>query len=497
MRVGEKKNNIMNLAIELRSIRSIYSQFTFSLSTLVVSSAVVVLLLGTVVLLGWYTHNTSLIQINPDFVPMQYNTALGFFLSGVILLFMNTNRKIIFTLIGSIVLLIGLITLLEYIFVIDLFIDQLFMDHYITIKTSTPGRMAPNTALCFIFTGFAALYPALFEHKRDVPAILGLVGALIFGLGLVAFTGYFLKMETTYGWGKLTNMAIHTAAGFIVIGSGYIFLSWKLGKLSRFNLPHWLPFQILIACLTITISIWQALYVQERNIVAQFGSEYESLADNFILVFGILTSVALAFSIQQIIIARLRLQERLKAEMALSESEIKLRNMFESSRDAIGVSKQGTHTLVNPAYLQLFGYDREEELIGTSILDCIAPSERDKITKNVLGRTRGKNASTPYETRGLRKDGSEFIMDVHISTYKLNDEDFTFVILRDITERKLTEEQLKKHREHLEELVKERMKELEEKNLELKRFKNATIDREFRMKELRYKVKELEKKLSE
>lgn len=487
----------MSIGIKFRSLRGIYSQFKFSLSTLVVFSGLVVLLLGAMVLLGWYTHNTSLIQINPVFVPMQYNTAIGFFMSGIALLFLNTNCKKVSVWIGSVVLLFGLITLLEYILGLDLFIDQLFMDHYITIKTSTPGRMAPNTALCFTITGFAALYPALFEHKRDVPAILGLVGALIFGLGLVAFTGYFLEMETTYGWGKLTNMAIHTAAGFIVIGSGYTFLSWKLGKLSRSSLPHWLPFPILIACLTITISIWQSLHVQERNIVAQFGSEYANLSDNFILVFGILLSVALAFSIRKIIIARSRLQERLKAEKALSESEIKLRNMLESSRDAIGVSKQGTHTLVNPAYLQLFGYDREEELIGTSILDCIAPSERDKITKNVLGRTRGKNASTPYETRGLRKDGSEFIMDVHISTYKLNDEDFTFVILRDITERKLTEEQLKKHREHLEELVKERTTELEEKNHELERFYKATIDREYRMKELRDENDKLRKQFGQ
>ena len=34
--------------------------------------------LGAVVLLGWYLHEPALIQVNPAFVPMQYNTALGF-----------------------------------------------------------------------------------------------------------------------------------------------------------------------------------------------------------------------------------------------------------------------------------------------------------------------------------------------------------------------------------------------------------------------------------
>ena len=44
------------------------------------------LMLGLLVLVGWYTRNAALIQVNPAFVPMQYNTALGFALSGLGLL---------------------------------------------------------------------------------------------------------------------------------------------------------------------------------------------------------------------------------------------------------------------------------------------------------------------------------------------------------------------------------------------------------------------------
>ena len=52
-------------------------------------------LLGLVVLVGWYTHNTTLIQVLPSFVPMQYNTALGFFLAGVSILGTRFDRKAI------------------------------------------------------------------------------------------------------------------------------------------------------------------------------------------------------------------------------------------------------------------------------------------------------------------------------------------------------------------------------------------------------------------
>jgi two-component system, NarL family, sensor histidine kinase EvgS len=66
-------------------------------------------------------------------------------------------------------------------------------------------------------------------------------------------------------------------------------------------------------------------------------------------------------------------------------------------------------------------------------------------------------------------------------------------IIRDITHRKMIESELEKHREHLEELVKERTTELEEKNNRLEKYNKLFIGREFRIKELKEKVKELER----
>ena len=45
-------------------------------------TATLAITLGALVLLGWYLHEPTLIQINPAFVPMHYNTALGFALGG-------------------------------------------------------------------------------------------------------------------------------------------------------------------------------------------------------------------------------------------------------------------------------------------------------------------------------------------------------------------------------------------------------------------------------
>ena len=50
------------------------------------------ILLGGLVLTGWYAHNISLIQVSSNFVPMQYNTALGFLLCGISLLLLVFKR---------------------------------------------------------------------------------------------------------------------------------------------------------------------------------------------------------------------------------------------------------------------------------------------------------------------------------------------------------------------------------------------------------------------
>ena len=134
--------------------------------------------------------------------------------------------------------------------------------------------------------------------------------------------------------------------------------------------------------------------------------------------------------------------DRKRAEESIRESETKLRVMFENSRDAIGVSKKGVHVFANPAYLKLFGYEKLEDIVGTLILDCIAPSHHQQIIENVKRRASGEDVLSFYETRGRKRDGSEFDFEINISSYELNGEDFTLANIRDITDRKQAELQL-------------------------------------------------------
>ncbi|MET0106197.1 MAG: PAS domain S-box protein [Sedimenticola sp.] len=182
-------------------------------------------ILGLVVILGWHTKAVSLIQVHPDFVPMQYNTALGFLLCGLALLALVFNQSGLAAINATLATTIGCLTLLEYLAGINLGIDELLMVHYIMVEVSHPGRMAPNTALCFLLAGvtlFTMSGEAL-SGKRHVT--VRILGSLIVVLGATAFLGYVTGAETAYGWANYTRMAVHTASGFGVLGLGILALT--------------------------------------------------------------------------------------------------------------------------------------------------------------------------------------------------------------------------------------------------------------------------------
>jgi len=128
---------------------------------------------------------------------------------------------------------------------------------------------------------------------------------------------------------------------------------------------------------------------------------------------------------------------------ALRDSQTKFQAIFENSMDAIGVSKNGIHVLVNPAYLRMFGYSQAADVVGRPVLECVASSQHDVIRERIQRRAVGDEAPTHYETRGLRSDGSEFDLEVDVSSYKLKGEIYTLVILRDVTARRRAEQLLR------------------------------------------------------
>jgi len=285
-----------------------------------IGAGVLTTLLGLVVIVGWQTNNVTLVQVLPTFVPMQYNTALGFVLCGLGLLFGIFGKSRLALVAGAIAVAIGVATLLQYIFGLNFGIDQFFHDHDITVKTSHPGRMAPNTALCFTLIGLAIMARATLSR----PTMRSLVSVLLSSLGLafgtVALSGYLTGLETAYGWGWLTRMAIHTSVGFTVVGLGFLAAVWRDDRTPETLVPRWFPITVFVATCTATVCMWQAIEAEHVAALSMSAADTEtsSIADA-ILFGGLLLAGALAAAAHLAQTAFQRAREAGTANIAMAE----------------------------------------------------------------------------------------------------------------------------------------------------------------------------------
>ncbi|PWB56977.1 MAG: hypothetical protein C3F06_00360 [Candidatus Methanoperedenaceae archaeon] len=186
--------------------------------------------------------------------------------------------------------------------------------------------------------------------------------------------------------------------------------------------------------------------------------------------------------------------ERKRAEEQMRHQSTLLANV----NDAIVASDENYKlTAWNAAAESLYGW-KAEEVLGRSGLEIVqtdyGSEDKGEMVRVIeeAGRWRG-------EVTQMRKDGTR--IPVEVSSIILHDENGRIAgyvsVNRDITGRKQTEDELRKYREHLEELVKERTAELERKNSELEHFNRVFVGRELRMIELKKIIAENEKKIEQ
>lgn len=142
-----------------------------------------------------------------------------------------------------------------------------------------------------------------------------------------------------------------------------------------------------------------------------------------------------------------------KAEKALKDSELRFRSVVQSANDAI-ILTDGNGNIIswNKEAEAIFGYT-EKEVLGKPITHIMPQRYRDRHQKkleyvslvgkfDIIGKT--------VESYGLRKDGSEFPLEISAAMWKTEEGTFYSGIIRDITERKKAEEELLKFKLGLE-----------------------------------------------
>ena len=145
------------------------------------------------------------------------------------------------------------------------------------------------------------------------------------------------------------------------------------------------------------------------------------------------------------------ISKRKLTEKALQESEEHFRRAIaEASVDAIyTVDQNGTIVFWNKAATKLFGYEENEALgrSNTMLLPKRLKEADSKARKQLLGTGVYSFKDKLNESVAVRKDGTEFPVEITISDWKANDRQYFTAILRDITERKQHEEAIKEREE--------------------------------------------------
>ena len=137
---------------------------------------------------------------------------------------------------------------------------------------------------------------------------------------------------------------------------------------------------------------------------------------------------------------------RKQVEEKLQESEMRLRATLDSALDgAITIDASGHLLDFNPAAEIIFGWQREE-IVGRSMAEIIVPERHRSAHRQGLERfvqTRQKHIMNQrVEITAQRRDGSEFPVELTITSIRQNGQDIFTAYIRDITARKRAEADL-------------------------------------------------------
>lgn len=461
-----------------------YSPLTTQLQHFSQKISLVVVLIGFAVIVGWVFDIAVLKSILPGLPTMKLNTAVGFLLGGTSLQLWHweLNRKkanetqkiqLLSCIASCLMVFIALLTLIQYGFNVNLGIDQgLMQQPELLGSTTIPGRMAPNTALAFLFEGLALLLLSL-PRPKDL-AVQGMaLGAGL--LGFLGLLGYVYRSAYFYTAGSFTGMAVHTALSLVLLSSGVLCArpDWGIMPLVNSDGAGSLMARRLLP-LAIVLPPWLEglshlgyhwhLYTEE--VQASLMSTFDILLFTGLIGWNSYMLNRLdshrrrAERTLQNLNTQLReeLLTRNQAEEALQTSQSRFAGILEIASDAvISVDERQRITLFNQGAEKVFGYTRDE--VMNQPLDLLLPmrfaqGHRQYVRDFAHSQGEARRMAERSQIFGRRKDGTEFPAEASISKLKVEGKIVFTAFLRDISDayrqaeqRQRTEETLRESEE--------------------------------------------------
>ncbi len=164
-----------------------------------------------------------------------------------------------------------------------------------------------------------------------------------------------------------------------------------------------------------------------------------------------------------------------RVQQELNESEERFRMLVEQLPDNILIHDlEGKILFTNASRVEVFGASSPDEIIGKNAMAFVHPDSLDLVQKTIAEALEdfknGRFSVKSIEHKLVRLDGSEFYGEATGVPFFYKGELAIQTIIRDITKRKLAEEELKRARDELETRIEERTKEL---SMEIEERKSA------------------------
>jgi len=236
------------------------------LSRVADASALGTVAIGLLVIAGWLLEIDPLKRVLPGLVAMKFNTALGLLLAGAGLWW--RGRPAPRTALGTVVAVLGALSLGEHAAGLDVGIDQLFVRDLAGSSEAAyvPGLMAPSSALCFLLLGLALMGSG--GSRRGArrlsfaAELLALAATVTGGFSLLAYPTGAVYLRQVPG---SVSMALPTAVGFVLLGTGVLCAAEGVVietlRLRGTGRVLWTGFGVL-TCLLVTIGVVYALNTQ-------------------------------------------------------------------------------------------------------------------------------------------------------------------------------------------------------------------------------------------